>query len=172
MAFSYSSAQLHRHNSSTCPGINISIIKELGLLRRPRYIHRGSCRKFIFYNQPSCSATNIPSVWSSAVRLTRHQSTVAPATINTGSIARSLHSSTRNTESLRETLRDPHIPGWIYFMEWTLGGAEWILVFCDLYRDLSHSHWSNLNCSTLNPSAINPHCLKNTSGVKDLTSCV
>ncbi|XP_073710666.1 uncharacterized protein [Misgurnus anguillicaudatus] len=94
MAFRYSSSQLRRLRSFvTTPGFNITIIKELGLLRRPRYIHRGSGRNFILHNQASCSATNIPSLWSSVACLSRHQSAAAPVTFNTGNIARPLHSS-------------------------------------------------------------------------------
>ncbi|XP_051778115.1 uncharacterized protein LOC127526531 [Erpetoichthys calabaricus] len=109
MAFSYSSSQLRRLNPATTPEINIPIIKELGLLRCPRYTHRGSGRKFIFYNQPKCSATNIPSFWSPVARLTRHQSTGTPTTINSGSIARSLHSSMGNTRAIeRNTVRSSY----------------------------------------------------------------
>lgn len=105
MVLSYSSSQIRRFNFATTPGFNIPIIKELGLLRRPRYIHRGSSRKFIFHNQPSCSATNIPSLWSSVACLTRHQSTVTPATINTGNIARPLHSSMGSLHFRLDTFR-------------------------------------------------------------------
>ncbi|KAG2466474.1 COR2A protein, partial [Polypterus senegalus] len=109
MALSYSSSQLRRLNPATTPEINISIIKELGLLRRPRYTHRGSGRKFIFHNLPKCSAPNIPSFWSPVARLTRHQSTVIPATINSESSVRSLHSSMGNIRAIeRNTARFSH----------------------------------------------------------------
>ena len=94
--FSYTSSQLHRLNPATSPGHSIPVFRELGILCRPRYIHRG-LRKFSFHNQKSCSDTNIPSLWSSVARLSRHQSTVALATTNIGNIAGSLQSSMGNT---------------------------------------------------------------------------
>ncbi|KAG2457069.1 SPG17 protein, partial [Polypterus senegalus] len=109
MVLSYSSLQLRRLNPVTTPGINIHIIKELGLLRRPRYIHRGSGRKFIFNKQQKCSATNIPSFWSPVARVMRHQSTVVSNTINIRSIARSLHSCVgNNLATVRNTVRSLH----------------------------------------------------------------
>ena len=106
MAFSYSISQLRRLRPAVDPGFAVPIIKELGLLRRPRYIHRGSGRDFIFHNQPSCSATNIPCLWSPVARLMRHQNAVAPATINTGNTARSLRSSRGNTARFPHTRLD------------------------------------------------------------------
>ncbi len=62
--------EYNNYNSPSC----ISVIKELGLLRRPCYIHRSSLRKFAY----SRSGDAIPSVWT-AVRPVashpRHQST-------------------------------------------------------------------------------------------------
>jgi len=89
MAFCYSISQLRRLKPAITPGLNIPIINELGLLRRPRYIHRDSGRKLIFQPQPSCSATNIPSLWSLIARLKRHQIAVAPSAMNSGNTARS-----------------------------------------------------------------------------------
>ncbi|XP_055022551.1 uncharacterized protein LOC129412584 [Boleophthalmus pectinirostris] len=99
MAFSYrySISQLRRLRPAAPPGPLSSILNKLGLLRRPRYIHRGSGRKFIFHLQTTGSATNIPSLWSHVARLTRHQSTVVSADIKTGNTARSRHSSASNT---------------------------------------------------------------------------
>ena len=70
----FSAAQLMKLNNHNTPAC-LSVIKELCLLRRPRYIHRSSRRKFVF----SRSDDAIPTVWS-AVRpvasLPRHQSAV------------------------------------------------------------------------------------------------
>uniref|UniRef100_A0AAV2JTF6 Secreted protein n=1 Tax=Knipowitschia caucasica TaxID=637954 RepID=A0AAV2JTF6_KNICA len=53
MALRYSSFQLHRLTHCLPPPSDIAAsIKYAGLLRRPRYIHRGSRRKFI-YNSTS-----------------------------------------------------------------------------------------------------------------------
>ncbi|GLD61825.1 uncharacterized protein AKAME5_001359900, partial [Lates japonicus] len=68
----FSAAQLMKLNNYSTPAC-LSVIKELGLLRRSRYIHRSSRRKFVF----SRCGDAIPSVWS-AVRpvasLPRHRS--------------------------------------------------------------------------------------------------
>ena len=40
MAFSFSCSQLRKLPSAIAPGLNIPIVNELGLLRRPRYAHR------------------------------------------------------------------------------------------------------------------------------------
>lgn len=71
----YSSDQLVDLNIHLVP-INLSALKEYGILRRPRYIHRGSRRQFI------CSGTRslIPSLWTvtgSGAQQLRHQSTSA-----------------------------------------------------------------------------------------------
>ena len=55
--FQYSSARLLDLVSYSIPSA-ITVIKSLGLLRRPRYIHRGSRRKFIY------SSSTIPSITS------------------------------------------------------------------------------------------------------------
>ncbi|KAG2460282.1 RPAP3 protein, partial [Polypterus senegalus] len=60
MVHSYSSLQLRRLNPVTTPGININIIKELGLLRRPRYIHRGSDHKVVSMELPFFSPRTKP----------------------------------------------------------------------------------------------------------------
>ena len=53
----YSSVELHKLACYSTPNSH-AVIKSLGLLRRPRYIHRGSRRKFIYSDSP------IPSVLS------------------------------------------------------------------------------------------------------------
>uniref|UniRef100_A0AAV2L2I5 Uncharacterized protein n=1 Tax=Knipowitschia caucasica TaxID=637954 RepID=A0AAV2L2I5_KNICA len=53
----------------------VDVVKKLGILRRPRYVHRGSRRGFIYSNNNGESS--IPSVWSPARSVadsTRHQS--------------------------------------------------------------------------------------------------
>ncbi|KAJ8278400.1 hypothetical protein GJAV_G00087220 [Gymnothorax javanicus] len=85
MAFKYSSAQLLKLNTHTRPAC-VSTIRELGLMRRPRYIHRRSRRKFIYYfPQSNHSAPTVPAVWSTTgARCTHHQSTVALDARSTG----------------------------------------------------------------------------------------
>lgn len=82
MMLNYSVTQLMKLNNYTTPSC-ISVIKQFGLLRRSRYIHRSCRRKFVF----SRSAHTIPSLWSD-VRIvasqTRHQSAVALRTSSTG----------------------------------------------------------------------------------------
>ena len=119
MAFSYSISQLRRLRPAVTLGLDVPIIKELGLLRRNRYIHRGSGRNFVFHNQPSCSATNIPSLWTPVARLMRHQNAVAPVTINTGNTARSLRPSRGNTARFPH-IRQDRFPG----MESSLRGVD------------------------------------------------
>ena len=53
----YSSAELHKLACYSTPD-SLAVIKSLELLRRPRYMHRGSRRKFIYSDSP------IPSVLS------------------------------------------------------------------------------------------------------------
>lgn len=74
----YSAIQLKKFNNYTLPSCT-SVIKQLGLLRRPRYIHRSCRRKFVF----SRSDHNISSIWSVASR-TRHQGAVTPRTSSAG----------------------------------------------------------------------------------------
>lgn len=58
----YSASQLFRINHFTTPPLCLSVIEYLGLLRvgRPRYVHRGSKRGFVYTG----SADTIPTVWS------------------------------------------------------------------------------------------------------------
>ena len=119
MAFSYSISQFFRLRPAVTLGLDVPIIKELGLLRRNRYIHKGSGRNFVFHNQPSCSATNIPSLWSPVARLMCHQNAVAPVTINTGNTARSLRPSRGNTARFPHIQQD-RFPG----MESSLRGVD------------------------------------------------
>ncbi|CAL8235226.1 unnamed protein product, partial [Arctogadus glacialis] len=53
----YFAPQLLKYNNRSIPPC-ISTIKQLGLLRRSRYIHRGSGRNFI-YGQPAGFITSI-----------------------------------------------------------------------------------------------------------------
>ncbi len=76
MRLNYSIPQLLNFNNHTVAPACIVAIKGLGLLRRPRYIHRSSRRKFV-YHQPGCSASEIPSIWTDVARLSRHQSNIA-----------------------------------------------------------------------------------------------
>ena len=72
---SYSVNQLMNLNSFFTPPCT-AVIKQLGLIRRPRYIHRSSRRQFV------CSQTSltIPALWSAARTVAtriRHQSAVS-----------------------------------------------------------------------------------------------
>ena len=62
MVLHYSTPQLIKLNNSSVP-LCISAIKTLGLLRRTRYIHRASRRKFV-YSLPNSSTLSIPSLWA------------------------------------------------------------------------------------------------------------
>ncbi|XP_075933638.1 uncharacterized protein LOC142933414 [Anarhichas minor] len=62
MVLQYSTSQLLQLNNFSAPPF-ISAIKTLGLLRRPRYIHRASRRKFV-YSSPDRSTLSVPSLWS------------------------------------------------------------------------------------------------------------
>lgn len=55
----HSAAQLMSFNNCTTPSC-ASIIRQLGLLCRPHYVHRCSCRKFVY----SQSYHTIPSIWT------------------------------------------------------------------------------------------------------------
>uniref|UniRef100_UPI00358FB352 uncharacterized protein n=1 Tax=Myxine glutinosa TaxID=7769 RepID=UPI00358FB352 len=59
MALRYSAARLLLLNTHSTPSC-ISAIKYHGLLRRPRYIHRGSGRKFVYLQ----TGHSIPVLWS------------------------------------------------------------------------------------------------------------
>lgn len=52
---------------------NIFALKQLGILRRPRYVHRGSWRRFVY--PQSIPEGSIPSLWTAAggVRQRRHR---------------------------------------------------------------------------------------------------
>ncbi|KAL6471391.1 hypothetical protein MHYP_G00200410 [Metynnis hypsauchen] len=82
MMLNYSVSQLMKFNNFTTPSC-ISVIKQLKLLRRPRYIHRSSRRKLVYSN----SGNAIPSIWS-AVRTvapqSRHRNAAAAPTSNAG----------------------------------------------------------------------------------------
>jgi len=78
----YSAIQLKEFNIYTTPSCK-SVIKQLGLLRRPRYIHRSCRRKFVF----SQSDRNISSLLSrvrTVASRTRHQGPATPRTSNAG----------------------------------------------------------------------------------------
>ncbi|KAG1926087.1 hypothetical protein F2P79_025107, partial [Pimephales promelas] len=78
----YSAIQLKEFNIYTTPSCK-SVIKQLGLLRRPRYIHRSCRRKFVF----SQSDRNISSLLSrvrTVASQTRHQGPATPRTSNAG----------------------------------------------------------------------------------------
>ena len=97
MTLTYSAAQLLRIKSTISLGYKIPLaIKELGLLCRPRYIHR-SCRKKFVYNRRHEPC--IPSIWTPVAHLTRHQS----AAISGCSPCRSLAG---NTGRLSHTKQD------------------------------------------------------------------
>ncbi|CAL8388323.1 unnamed protein product [Boreogadus saida] len=53
----YFAPQLLKYNNRSIPPC-ISTIKQLGLLRRPRYIHRG-LREKLYYGQPAGFITSI-----------------------------------------------------------------------------------------------------------------
>ncbi|CAL9708038.1 unnamed protein product [Knipowitschia caucasica] len=76
MALRYSSFQLHRLTHCLPPPSDIAAsIKHAGLLRRPRYIHRGSRRKFIYNSTCENNISTIRSVIHSASAFSsaRHQ---------------------------------------------------------------------------------------------------
>ncbi|KAJ8004376.1 hypothetical protein DPEC_G00158550 [Dallia pectoralis] len=78
----YSVSQLKKFNNSTTPPW-ISVIKGLGLIRRPRYIHRSYGRKFVFAR----SDHNISPLWSvvrTVASQTRHQDPASSKTSNAG----------------------------------------------------------------------------------------
>lgn len=80
----YSDLQLLKYNNYSTP-VCISAIKQSGLLRRPRYIHRGSRRKFVY------TRSSITSIWSAernVARLLRHQSAVTAWSSVLGNTAR------------------------------------------------------------------------------------
>ncbi len=89
MKLKYSSPQLLTLNNRTIPTC-IAAVKELGLLRRPRYIHKSSHQKFV-YHRRGCFVSAIPSIWTTVARLLRHQSSVVLDVSNTGNTARSVH---------------------------------------------------------------------------------
>lgn len=69
----YSISQLLSYNQWLPPPC-IPVIKQLGLLRRPRYVHRSSRNKFVYRQH---NAASIPSIWSTTARVApvgRHQS--------------------------------------------------------------------------------------------------
>ena len=72
---SYTVNQLMNLNSFSAPPCT-AVIKQLGLLRRPHYIHRSSRRKFVCLQ----TSPTIPALWSAtrtvAPRM-RHQSAVS-----------------------------------------------------------------------------------------------
>ncbi|KAM3583200.1 uncharacterized protein V6R79_009203 [Siganus canaliculatus] len=79
----YSFQQLLSHNNRNTPPC-IAVIKQLGILRRPRYIHRSSRRQFVYTNSHS-----INSICSVALPA-RHQSSV-PAALRNSTAARAQH---------------------------------------------------------------------------------
>ncbi|KAL7831043.1 hypothetical protein SRHO_G00305450 [Serrasalmus rhombeus] len=82
MAINYTAVQLLKLNTHSTPSC-ISTIKQLGLLRRPRYIHRSCGRKFKLLQ----SSQAIPSLWSTlraVARPTRHQNATALRTSSVG----------------------------------------------------------------------------------------
>ncbi|KAL6491482.1 hypothetical protein MHYP_G00018270 [Metynnis hypsauchen] len=89
MMLNYSVSQLMKFNNFTTPSC-ISVIKQLILLRRPRYIHRSSRRKLVYSN----SGNAIPSIWSAVRTVTpqsRHQNAAATHTSNAGVPVATLH---------------------------------------------------------------------------------
>lgn len=79
---SYSVNRLMNLNSFFTPPC-ITVIKQLGLLRRPCYSHRSSHRKFVY----SQTSPTIPALWSvtrTVAPRTRHQSAVSNRTSSLG----------------------------------------------------------------------------------------
>ena len=66
MAIRYTATQLRRLTPHTPPSTElITTLKNFQLLLRPRYIHRGSRRNFIYSSNPTNNNNNvIPSLWS------------------------------------------------------------------------------------------------------------
>ncbi|KAF3844521.1 hypothetical protein F7725_007684, partial [Dissostichus mawsoni] len=98
----FSIPQLLSFNHSNAPTCT-SAIKQLGLLRLHRYIHRSQRRRKTVYSQ--LGDAEIPSIYSVCRRvahLTRHQSPVTAGSKHARNIARLLH---ENTESIA---RPPH----------------------------------------------------------------
>ncbi|KAK2919598.1 hypothetical protein Q8A73_001802 [Channa argus] len=76
----YSPSQLLELNNHGLPS-DIGVIEQLGLLRRSRYVHRGSCRGFVYTG----TGSSIPSLWSESRSMTvrlRHPNTVTMETEN------------------------------------------------------------------------------------------
>lgn len=107
MKLKYSIPQLLTFNNHSIP-MAIATIKELGLKRRPRYIHRSFRRKFV-YHQPDLLASYIPSFWTTVAHLPRHQSSVALCANNAGSTARSLHAHPSGTGNIARSLNSKQI---------------------------------------------------------------
>lgn len=84
MKLKYSLPQLLTLNNRTIPTCT-AVVKKRGLLWRPRYIHRSSRHKFV-YHQHDCSASEIPSIWTTVAHLPCHQNSVALDVSNTGSL--------------------------------------------------------------------------------------
>lgn len=64
-------------NTCASASVDSAVIKQLGILRRPRYVHRGSRRGYMYSRN---GGEFIPSLWSrfpvrSGVHSTRHRNT-------------------------------------------------------------------------------------------------
>ncbi|KAJ4943447.1 hypothetical protein JOQ06_005948 [Pogonophryne albipinna] len=74
----YTVSQLLSLNKSSIP-LSTSVIRHLGLLRRPRYIHRSTRRSFVYFQHGQTSIPSICSTQHTVAHLRRHQS--APPTV-------------------------------------------------------------------------------------------
>ncbi|KAI9537280.1 hypothetical protein NQZ68_026410 [Dissostichus eleginoides] len=87
----YSISQLLSLNNSSTPS-STSVIRHLGLLRRPRYIHRSNRRSFVYF-QHGQSIASICSTQRTVAHLTRHQNATptAPLTLSPAHLHSQLH---------------------------------------------------------------------------------
>ncbi|KAI9532833.1 hypothetical protein NQZ68_028532 [Dissostichus eleginoides] len=87
----YSISQLLSLSNSSTPS-SISVIRHLGLLRRPRYIHRSARRSFVYF-QHGKSIASICSTQRTVAHLTRHQTATpnAPLTLSPAPLHSQLH---------------------------------------------------------------------------------
>ncbi|KAK5885981.1 hypothetical protein CesoFtcFv8_017063 [Champsocephalus esox] len=85
----YSISQLLSFTNSSTPS-SISVIRHLGLLRRPRYIHRSTRHSFVYF-QHGQSIASICSTQRTVAHLTRHQNATPTAPFSPAHLHSQLH---------------------------------------------------------------------------------
>ncbi|CAJ1059652.1 hypothetical protein F2P79_025107%2C partial [Xyrichtys novacula] len=88
MMLKYSSSRLLELNKHIIPPC-VSLFKQLGLLRRPRYIHRSSRQQFVYSQPVHRSPSTCPAVRTAATP-SCHQSAAAPGVCSTGNTVKAL----------------------------------------------------------------------------------